>query len=410
MLNQQVLAMAHEVVVPRLGWTMEEGIFLQWLKRDGDPVRAGENLFVLEGEKSAQEVESVDNGVLRIPPDGPPPGTTVKVGAVLAYLLEPGERPPWERPSPAPAQQTSAPIAPATMAEPCESRGISVDASRTCNEPAISPRARRIAEQLGINWRALNGSGRTGRIRERDVRAAAPHLGEHSPRGPRRVIPFSPVRKIIAQRMVAGAHSAAPVTLTTRVDATNLVNLRDQFKALAQEPAPSYTDLMVKLVAAALQDHPALNRAWSEDGLVEPDGIHIGIAVDTDFALVVPVIRDVTSLSLRDVARRSRALIELARARRLAPEDSQDGTFTITNLGMYGVEGFTPIINVPQCAILGMGRIAVEPAVREGQVVPRAMMTLSLTFDHRIVDGAPAARFLNCVREFAEQPGPRLIS
>jgi pyruvate dehydrogenase E2 component (dihydrolipoamide acetyltransferase) len=167
---------------------------------------------------------------------------------------------------------------------------------------------------------------------------------------------------------------------------------------------------MLKLVAEALQDHTALNRAWSETGLVEPDGIHIGFAVDTEHGLVVPVIRNLPSLSLPEVARRSRMLIEHARARRLAQEDSQGGTFTITNLGMYGIDAFTPIINVPQCAVLGMGRILIEPAVHEGLIVPRAMMTLSLTFDHRVVDGAPAAQFLNCVRGFAEQPGPRLIS
>jgi len=251
----------------------------------------------------------------------------------------------------------------------------------------------------------LQGSGRTGRIRERDVRAAAT-----LPSADSRLVPLSPLRKVIAERLVSGLRQTAPVTLTTTADATNLVNLRTQFRAAAAgEPIPAYTDFLVKLTAVALGKHPLLNATWQGDHLLLPEGVHVGIAVDTEAGLVVPVVRDAQALTLRQVAARTRELIELARSRKLAPEQMQGGTFTLTNLGMYGVEAFTPIINPPQCAVLGVGRIVREPAVVEGQIVARDRMVLSLTFDHRIVDGAPAARFLDTLRQCVEQPGPWLV-
>jgi pyruvate dehydrogenase E2 component (dihydrolipoamide acetyltransferase) len=283
--------------------------------------------------------------------------------------------------------------------------------------PAISPRARRVARELGVDWAQLDGSGRTGRIRERDVRAAARSgavgaAPTQQTAAPSRVQPLTSVRRLIAERMLAAAHSTAPVTLTTRADATNLVSLRNQFKAAAAPPntaVPTYTDFILKLTAVALQAHPALNACWTEGGIALGEAIHIGIAVDTDAGLLVPVVRDVQTLNLRQIAARCRELIELARVRRLKPDQMQGGSFTITNLGMYGIDAFTPIINVPQCAILGLGRIQREPAVQEDRIVPRDLMTLSLTFDHRAIDGGPAARFLDTLRRSVEQPGPWLV-
>ncbi len=245
-----------------------------------------------------------------------------------------------------------------------------------------------------------------GRIRESDVRAAAPRSSAGQ------IIPFTPVRRLIAERMAAGAQTTAPVTLTIRADATNLVHLREQFKASAAPPytvVPSYTDFILKLAATALYKHPMLNSSWTPDGIRVSKGIHIGIAVDTEAGLMVPVVRDVPALGLRQVAAVCRELIELARTRRLKPEQMQGGTFTVTNLGLYGIDAFTPILNLPQCAVLGVGRIYREPAVHNEQIVPRDRLTLSLTFDHRIVDGAPAARFLDTLRQYIEQPGPLLI-
>ncbi|MFN0052884.1 MAG: E3 binding domain-containing protein, partial [Planctomycetales bacterium] len=234
--------MPHEIIVPRLGWSMEEGTFGEWLKRDGDSVQPGEPLFVLEGEKSAQDIEAIDGGILRIPADAPRPGDTVRVGQVLGYLVAEGE-PLTDSSPPSPAvqqPQAAAVPAPAPVPAPVAAAGSPAPAAQP-RHAAISPRARRLANQLGIDSHTLPGSGRTGRIRERDVRSAAERLSHVSPRAAagtahatQRVagesaapwLAISTIRKTIAARMSAGVHEAAPVTLTTRCDAANLVNLR----------------------------------------------------------------------------------------------------------------------------------------------------------------------------------------
>lgn len=210
--------------------------------------------------------------------------------------------------------------------------------------------------------------------------------------------------------MTASSQQTAPVTLTTRADATNLVNLRGQFKAAGGEFIPSYTDILAKLTAAVLQQHPYMAARWEGEHLTIPDGTHIGIAVDAEDGLLVPVLRDVPSLSLLQLAARSRELIENARTKKFKVDDLQGGVFTITNLGAFGIDAFTPIINLPETAILGVGCIRREPAVVDNQIVPRDQVTLSLTFDHRIVDGAPAARFLQAIRLAVENPSAWLLS
>jgi len=452
--------MAFEVTMPRLGWSMEVGMLAEWRKKDGDRVEAGEILFAVEGDKAIQDVEALESGILRIPPDSLPTGQELPVGAVLAYIVQPGEATPFENETgvtPAAAVSESAGRVQATP-PPVE---------HTKNKlPAISPRARRVAEELGVNWTALKGSGRIGRIVERDVRQAAEakeaevqikvspvarrlaeeagvdlaELAAHKP-GVRiqredveaavaarqmtsaplpaipteeETIPVTQMRRIIAQRMAESSHTAAAVTLTTEADVTELVTLREQIKATlsARElVAPTYTDLLVKLTGVALKEHPMLNAYWkltdssaAEDKIVIPTQVHIAVAVDTKAGLLVPVIHDIPAKSIQAIAEEARDLAEKARARQLGPDELQGATFTITNLGTYGIDAFTPIINLPQCAILGVGRIIEKPAVVSGQIVPRKMMALSLTFDHRVVDGGPAARFLNTVREYVEQP------
>jgi pyruvate dehydrogenase E2 component (dihydrolipoamide acetyltransferase) len=260
----------------------------------------------------------------------------------------------------------------------------------------ISPRARRAARELGIDCTTLRGSGHTGRIRERDVRAAATTalVG--------RLVPHTRIRKLTAARMVAGGTQAAPVTLTTQADATEMVALRGRLKA-AGDAVPSYTDMVVNLAAAALREHPLLQAQWRDEALFMPRAVHIALAVDTDAGLLAPVLRDADRLSLGEVATQARELIAAARAGRLTAEQMRDATFTVTNLGMFGIDAFTPIIHLPQCAVLGVGRIVRAPAVVGDRIVPRDMLTLSLTFDHRIVDGAPAARFLEAIRRSIEQ-------
>jgi len=432
--------MASAITVPRLGWEMEEAVFVEWLKKDGEPVKEGEPLFVLEGDKAVQEVEAIDAGILRIPPDAPKQGDTVKVGALLGYIVEQGEMAPFEIDG-----AIHAPAQPASPAASAEAVVVAPIAAGKCSAlshggkktscvrptsgmqgPRGSPRAARVAAELGIDWSQIRGTGKTGRIREQDVRAAAAQRSVGAPvREPAnavggqrptpetvasgRVIPAGPIRKRIADRMATSAHTTAPVTLTTTADVTSLVALRSRLKSEAQarnEAVPGLTDIITKLTAAVLRDHPLLYSRWGEDKIIRPDTIDIGIAVDTEAGLLVPVLRDVPSLSLRRLTARSRDLIERARARRLTPDEMQGGTFTVTNLGLFGVEAFTPIINLPECAVLGIGRIVRRPALVGDRIEPREVMTLSLTFDHRVVDGAPAARFLDAVRQAIEQPAP----
>ncbi len=399
--------MAFELFVPRLGWDMEEGTFAGWLKKDGETVKEGEPVFLVESEKAEQEVESLESGILRIPADGPQPGDVLPVGTLIGYLVEPGEQAPSSVKSigAAPPMPGSA----GTKADPASTGAAAVPTpaekprEERAARPSISPRAKRIAKELGVDWKKVQGTGREGRIVEEDIRAAASGAAAASEAPPAAV---GRLRKRIAQRVSESAHSTASVTLTAEADATNLVSRRDELKAGASGEAivPTYTDLFVKLAATALEKHPLLNSYWENDQIRVLDDIHIAIAVDTEEGLLAPVLRNANKKSIQQIAEESRSLAEKARARKLDRDSLQGGTFTITNLGTYGVDAFTPIINLPQCAILGVGAIRLKPAVHQGQLAARHMVSLSLTFDHRIVDGAPAAAFLKTVRELIEQP------
>ncbi len=472
--------MVYEVVMPRLGWNMETGSLSSWRKQDGDFVNAGDILLEVESDKAVQEVEALENGILRIPPDSPPVGQLVPVGTPLAYLLQPGEALPEK--SAAPAGQTgeeerfasgSATTLPGGSASmlPVVSAltGEAAPTSPGRKAMAISPRAARIAAELGIDWSKIRGSGRTGRIVERDIRQAALQLsmisspeflvsplarrlaqevgldlnllaaqmpGKRIERtdvesairtalqaavhsgGPssekveaqpfsHTVQPVSPIRRLTADRLASSAHSAAAVTLTTEADATELVRLRRQLKEDSAVQVPTYTDLLICLVAHALVEHPHLNAHFEGETIVQPGVVNMGIAVDTVRGLLVPVLPDAHTKSLRQVSQESQVLIEKARSGRIQPDEMQGGTFTITNLGMYEIDAFTPIINLPECAVLGVGRIVPKQVVVDAdteQVAIRHMLFLSLTFDHRLVDGAPAARFLQRIKHLVEQP------
>jgi pyruvate dehydrogenase E2 component (dihydrolipoamide acetyltransferase) len=440
------------IVIPRLGWSMEEGIFAEWLKRDGDAVEPGEMIFVLEGEKAAHEIESFDVGRLCIPADAPQPGTTVKVGECIGFLLATGETPPasvGRTPSSSaaaatPSQpKTSSPAIP-RAAGPAARRlarqlGINLQAVATpdptgrvlCEDVAraagslqtsgrviadssalvATPRARRRAQELGVDWQSANGTGRGGRVRERDVIAiAAQSRASRTPRqapaatGHRAA--NSKLRRTIAQRMLAGVQQTAPVTLTSKVAAGGLVAYRAALKQRTEGlPVSSFNDLLIKLAATALADVPEINACWIDDGVFVYDEINIAVAVDSPAGIVAPVIRNVTALSLAELAERTHAAIDKARSGRLTEQDLAGGTFTITNLGMFDIDAFTPILNLPQAAILGVGRIVQEPVVRGGQLAVDWTVTLSLTIDHRVIDGAPAARWLQGLARSIEQPG-----
>ena len=430
--------MAQEIIIPRLGWSMEEGTFVAWLKSEGDFVKRGDALFELEGEKATQEIEAVDEGVLQIPLTGPKPGSVHKVGAIIGYLVGVNDSIPALA---NPSQQTNIEVvneADSIVASPSVrqlARKVGVQLSQVkgtgprgrilqedvhqakvifsenAQEPVIShvskmsnqqvatPRARRLAFILSVDWRLLNGSGAGGRVRECDVIYASNNLplgSTSSVNGLR--IPISKKRRLIALRLVTSRQLTVPVTLTIKADATNLVKLRNQFKSMNGSPdIPSFQDIITKLVAEILKGHRLLAGRWDEDAIVLPahHELHIGMAVDTEDGLLVPVIRNVVGLTLCDLAAQSKELVRQARAGKITAEQMQGGVFTITNLGAFGIDSFTPVINYPEAAILGLGAIRKEPVfLDDGQIVAQLQLALSLTFDHRIVDGAPAARFL----------------
>lgn len=406
--------MATAVVMPRLGWTMETGQVVEWLKREGERVEAGEILMLVEGDKAINEVEALESGVLQFPSGAPGIGDTVPIGTVLAYLMAPGEVLPSE-------PSEADPVAVAITATAASAERSSVPVRERRRGPVASPRARRVARELGVSWEALIGSGISGRILERDVRAAVPAAVSVRPPLPQPVIVSavaqepgtavrSATRRTIAGRMLASAQQTAPVTLTSEVDATELTRLRGQLAtdlAGSGQQVPAYHDFIMRLTAFALQEHPALNASLGDGEIVEHAEVNIGLAVDTPRGLLVPVVRDVPDKSVQRLATESTALIAAAQAGTLGGDAMRGGTFTISNLGMYGVDAFTPLINLPECAILGLGRIVARPVVTDEvneTIAVRRMMTLSLTFDHRLVDGGPAARFLQRIVQLLERP------
>jgi pyruvate dehydrogenase E2 component (dihydrolipoamide acetyltransferase) len=445
--------MAQEIIIPRLGWSMEEGTFVAWLKSEGDFVKRGDALFELEGEKATQEIEAVDEGVLRIPITGPKPGSVHKVGAVIGYLVAandsiPGLANPLQQVNVEAINEADSIVASPSVRQLARKVGVQLsqvkatgprgrilqedvhqaksilsenaqepvisDVSKMLSQQVASPRARRLASSLGIDWKLLIGSGAGGRIRECDVKAASTNLTSPiTTAGKAQRIPISKKRKLIAQRLVASRQLTVPVTLTTKADATNLVNLRNQFKSTnGTHPIPSFQDIITKLVAEVLKEHMFLAGRWDEDVIVLPahHELHIGMAVDTEDGLLVPVIRNVAGLNLRDVAVQSKSLVQQAREGKITAAQMQGGVFTITNLGAFGIDSFTPVINYPEAAILGLGAIRKEPVfLDDGKVVAQLQLALSLTFDHRIVDGAPAARFLQALVSAIVNPSAFLL-
>jgi len=411
-----------EIQLPRLGWSMEEGKFVAWLKQPGERVKAGEPLFTLESDKAAQDVESTDSGILALAPDAPQPGDVVTVGRVLGWLLAEGEHAPAASPQ---ASPTDSGRPAESFSEPNpQSKSAGLPAAEDGQIPA-SPRARRAAREHHVDLKPLTPTGKGGRIRERDVLAVAKaQLTSASSIAVSgmKALPVSQTRRTIAARLMHSRQTTVPVTITCRSDATQLVALRRQLKAEGEAGkitlVPTLNDILVKLTGAALRQHPLLTGVWAEDRILVPDTIHIGIAVDVNMAstsgessaagesaLIVPVIRDVCSASLAHIAAQSQKLIAAARAGTLTAADMQGACFTVSNLGTFGIETFTPVINPPESAILGIGAIVREAVpLDDGSFAARERMSLSLTFDHRVIDGAPAARFLQSLRQLIEQP------
>ena len=451
--------MATEVLVPKLGMTMTEGTVAEWRIPDGGEVKSGEIIYRLETEKIEFEVEAEAAGIVR---HLVPQGAVLAPGVVVALILAPGEVMPAGHDAPQAPSTASAPSGAMSgtrastaasgdggriLASPAARRlaseaGLDISAiagtgpggriteadveaakqTPRAPEPAAvrgevlaSPLARRVAEQLGVELSAVAGTGPGGRITKEDVEAAAA-----SPRPPATapavpggnapaagdVVPLRGMRKVIAERMHASLRDMAQLTMAMEVAADELVRLR---AALVEEWAPEgvrpgYTDLVIKAVAKALRRHPRLNATITDRGIELLGEVHVGMAVALDDGLVVPVIRHADILPLRNLASESSRLATAAREGKLGLDEMAGGTFSVTALGMAGVDFFTPVINPPNVAILGVGRI--HDAVRwDGDRPLRAsQMTLSLTIDHRAVDGAPGAAFLASVRDLLEAP------
>jgi len=430
--------MAFEITLPRLGWDMEEGSLADWLKKDGEFVNAGELLFTVEGDKAIQEIEALDSGYLKTLPYGPQKGEKVPVGTLLGYLVPEEELAEFHIPG-----QSLEPV----TVQATQVQAVAQPAGNHLEEPSpapvdgrkrrvyISPYAKRLAQGLGVDWQGIRGSGKGGRIMALDVEQAAmmkqkaavpvpvptPSPSVSAINAIQPIAPqvaqyaverhtITPLRKKIAEHMAYSAHTSAPVTLTTEVDATELVALRKTLKedsAITGQPVPSYNDLLTKLSCQALLEHPLINARIEGEEVVQMGAVNIAVAVDTERGLIVPVLKDVQTKALRQLARESAVLIERTRNGSITYEELQGATFTITNLGMFEIDAFSPIIDLPQCSILGVGRIAPKPVVVDietEKVAIRQCMILSLTFDHRLIDGAQAARFLQRVKHFIERP------
>ncbi len=364
--------MATDVLMPRLSVAMKEGTVGKWYKKEGDSVEKGEPIVEVVSDKATYDLESPASGILRkIIIEA---GVDVPVSTVLAVITAPDEQ-----------------ISEATP---------KTEVTSTPGEQEIrvlaSPAARRLARENGIDLSTLKGSGPEGRIDEEDVR----RLIETRPddfRKIKEVILLSGFRKTSAERLATSFRTAPHSTIIMEADVTEAAELREQLKV-------SYTAMIVKAVADALKEVTMINSTLDGESIKIFEDVNVGVAVATEKGLVVPVVHDADKKTLKEIDAKIVELTEKAREAKLSKEDVESGTFTVTNLGMFGVDFFIPIINPPEAAILAVGRVAQKVVLKDGRIEARSIMMLSLTYDHRIIDGAPAAQFLRAVKEKIEKP------
>ncbi len=413
--------MATRLDMPQLGLTMEKGTILQWLRAEGEMVQKGQPVVLIQTEKVEYEVEAPAAGTLLklVAKEG----TELPVGGLMGILGQPGEDVAAVLAgAQAPAEPRAGyPTKGLGGREPSPIAEVMPPARGPGERIKISPVAKKLAQEHGIDIASLTATGPEGRIVREDVeraiatksreshpalRAGYPGSREEQKAVPE-VIPLSGIRKVIFDRMGQSWREAARVTLFADADMTELVTLRQARLADWERKfgiKPSYSDLIHMAVARALREEPRINCRLDGQAVRIRKEVNLAFAVDLGEGLVAVVIRDADKKSLGDLAKAARDLADRARSGRLAPDDMADGTFTVTNLGTVGVESFTPIINPPQAGILGVGKIMEKPVVLNGGIHIRSLMTLSLVFDHRLIDGAPAARFLAKVKELLEQP------
>jgi len=412
-----------EIVMPKLGLTMTEGLIVEWRKKEGDPVKKGDILFVLETEKVTYEVEAPEDGTL---------GKilvkeqeTVPVGAAVAYLLKPGEAAVevTAAPSAAPKAEAASPAPAAALAAPAS-------APPAGGRVKATPLAKKVAKELGVDLSAVAGTGPGGRILREDVEKAkaagiqapaaaapaaapAPAAPAQAPAAPAataaegRLAAFTGMRKTIAKRMLQSKVEAAQAYMGNTVDATRIQALRAELMPFIEKKSGvriTITDLMMKITGAALREHPVINTRWTDKGVLYLPEVNMGMAMALDEGLIVPVIKNINAKSLGQVAQDRVALIEKGKKNSFLPDDIKGSTFTLSAMGMFGLETFTAIINQPENAILAVGAILDKPVALKGEVVIRPMMSVNLTYDHRTIDGAEAGKFMRTLKEMIEEP------
>jgi pyruvate dehydrogenase E2 component (dihydrolipoamide acetyltransferase) len=381
-----------EVRVPKLGMAMKKARVVHWLVAEGDAVNEGSNLLEIVTEKVNAIVHAPASGILgRVVAAS---GTTLQVGALLGLIGAKEDAFPSADELRAASAAGPSPVgAPAGVIAAGPASLSALAGTAEGEGPTASPSAKRLAKELGIDLRLVPPSGMGRRITSEDVEAYAAKM----PKG--HLLPLEGIRAIVAENLTESLRTTAQVTVTREITVTGLVTRRAQLAAEFEAKGLhlTYTDLLIEVTAGLLKEHPVFNSMLTPAGILVAEDIHIGFAVALDDGLIVPVIRDAGKLSLEEITRARADLGTRAVAGTLGVEDVEGGTFTITNLGAFGADAFTPIINPPQTAILGIGRIVERPVVVSGKVEVAPTMWLSLTFDHRVVDGAPAARLVQAL-------------
>ena len=387
--------MAIQILMPKIGLTMSEGKVVEWKKREGEWVEKGEVLFVFETEKVTFEVEAPQSGFLAkilVQVD-----ETVPIGSVVGFLVEKeGEK------------VEIAAERPKALLEERKEMAVEI---RTPPSERIkaTPLARKMAKEYGLDLRKICGSGSGGRIRRIDIEKA---LQTKGPEPIQRVeaeklVKLTSMRRIIAQKMLASKIETAQTYMSNTIDATRILEARERLQPVIEKITGvrlTITDILMKITASAISLHPVINTRWSQEGILWFEPVHMGMAMALEEGLIVPVIWDIGKKSLSEIAKVRAELVEKGRKRMLTPDDMRGSTFTLSSLGMYGVEEFTAIINQPESAILAVGSILDKPVAINKEIVIRPVMKMTLSYDHRVIDGAKAAQFMKTLKELMEDP------
>jgi len=391
--------MAIKVLMPKVGLTMVEGKIVEWRKKEGDRVEKGEVLFVFETEKTTFEVEAPESGVLRqimVQVDEIAP-----VGGVVGFIAEREEAVeiPLARPEAAPRKEG---VPPADYRSPA---GEKIRAT---------PLARKIAKERGLDLRGLSGAGRSGRIRSVDIEnllgtptVPPPPAQVSGEREKGKLVKFTGMRRIIAQKMLASKIETAQIYMSHSIEADRILEVRERLLPVIEKMTGvrlTITDILMKITAKAISHHPVINTRWTPEGILWLENIHMGLAMALPEGLIVPVIWDIGEKNLSEIARTRAELVARGKKGKLTPDDMKGSTFTFSTLGMYGIEEFCPIINQPESAVLGVGAILDKPVVKNKEVVIRPMMKVTLSYDHRVIDGAKAAEFMKTLKDLMEDP------